>query len=147
MDCRATLNWSIGLHTRRLTNRLVVLEHRSAILATLSSLLLLHALFELRLKPFFTTHGRGGLRISLLLLVYLQWAFVCIVTLLLAVEADDTHVLHLTHWVHHLNVTELLLSDLILLTISRFVAFHSTSVANDLAFILSHVVLPSMHRL
>ena len=67
--------------------------------------------------------------------------------LLLAVEANDAHVLHLTHRVHHLNVTELLLGDLLFLTISRFVAVESTSVANNLAFILSHVVLPTMHRL
>ena len=116
-------------------------------MAALPAFLLLHALFELRLKPFFTAHGRGGLRISLLLLVCLQWTFVRIVTLLLAIEADDTHVLHLTHWVHHLNVTKLLLGDLFLLTIGRFMAVKSTSVANDLALVLSHVVLPAVHRL
>ena len=67
--------------------------------------------------------------------------------LLLAVEADDTHVLHLTHRVHHLNVTQLLLADLLLLTVGRFVAFESTPVADDFAFVRPHVVLPSVHRL
>ena len=117
------------------------------LIATLATFLLLHALFELRLKPLLTIHRRCGCIIPLRLLVDLLRTFVRIVALLLAVEADDAHVLHLTHRVHHLNVTQLLLGDLLFLTISRFVAVESASVANDLAFILSHVVLPTMHRL
>lgn len=130
--------------------RLIVLKRLTAVLTlttTLATFLLLHALLELSLQRLFTIHRRGRLVSRLSLLVELERTFVRIVALLLAVEADDAHVLHLTHRVHHLNVTELLLGDLLFLTISRFVAFHSTSVANDLALILSHVMLPSMHCL
>ena len=131
----------------RVVLRLIILKRLTAFLATLATFLLLHALFELSLQRLFTIHRRGGLVARLCLLVELLRTFVRIVALLLAVEANNTHVLHLTHRIHHLNITELLLGDLLLLTISRFVAVESTSVADDLAFILSHEVLPAMHRL
>ena len=132
----------------RVVLRLIILKRLTAFLITLATFLLLHALFKLSLQRLFTIHRRGGLVARLCLLVELLRTFVRIVALLLAVEANDAHVLHLTHRVHHLNITELLLGDLLFLTISRFVAVESTSVANDLAFILSHeVLLPAMHRL
>jgi len=134
----------------RVVLRLIVLKRLTVVLTlttTLATFLLLHALLELSLQRLFTIHRRGGLVSRLCLLVELLRTFVRIVALLLAVEANDAHVLHLTYRVHHLNVTELLLGDLLFLTISRFVAVESTSVANNLAFILSHVVLPTMHRL
>ena len=132
----------------RVVLRFIILKRLTAFLITLATFLLLHALFKLSLQRLFTIHRRGGLVARLCLLVELLRTFVRIVALLLAVEANDAHVLHLTHRVHHLNITELLLGDLLFLTISRFVAVESTSVANDLAFILSHeVLLPAMHRL
>lgn len=127
--------------------RFIILKHLTAVLAALATFRLLHALLELRLQPLLTVHSRIGRIVLLLLLVDLLRTFVRVVALLLAVEADDTHVLHLTHRVHHLNVTQLLLADLLLLTVGRFVAFESTPVADDLAFIRPHVVLPSVHRL
>ena len=134
----------------RVVLRLIILKRLTLVLhrtATLVTFLLLHALFKLPLQCLFTVHRRVGLIVPLILLVELLRTFVRIVALLLAVEADDAHILHLTYRVHHLNVTELLLSDFYFLTISRFVAIQSASVANDLTFVLSHVVLPTVHRL
>ena len=127
--------------------RLIILKHLTAILTALATFHLLHALLELRLQPLLTIHSRIGRIVLLRLLVDLLRTFVRIVALLLAVEADDAHVLHLTHRVHHLNVAQLLLADLFLLAVGRFVAFQSTPVEDDLAFIWPHVVLPSVHRL
>ena len=129
---------------------LIVLKRLTVVLhltTTLATFLLLHALFELPLQRLFTVHRRVRLISPLRCLVELLRTFVRIMALLLAIEADDAHILHLTHRVHHLNITKLRLGDLLFLTISRFVAIFSTSVANDPAFILSHVVLPTMHRL
>ena len=110
--------------------------------------LLLHALLKLRLESFFAVHVHLRLCILLLLLISLQWALVRVVTLLLTVEADNTHVLHLTDWVHHLNLSQFRLSDFFFLAVGRFVAFHSATMANNSLLTLPHeMILPTMHRL
>lgn len=102
----------------------VVLKHRDIIeLVVLLATLVFHldALLKLSLKSLLSVQCKRSLLVPLLLLIGLLRTLICIVTLLLAVEAHNSHVLHLTHWVRLLDVEQLCLSDLLLLAKSRFV--------------------------
>ena len=128
-------------------NSFIVLKHRDTTIISFSMILvLLQALLELCLQSFFTIHGRLSHLILLLLLIRLQRTFVCVVAFLLTIKADNSHILHLTHRIHHLNITQLLLCNLLFLTIGRFVTFASAPMTYNLSLILSHImVLSTMH--
>ena len=83
---------------KRLTTVLYLIE-------TLATFQFLHFLFELSLKLFLTSHCHIRLIVPLWLRVDSFRTFVRIVAHLIAVVAVHTHVLHLTHRVHHLNST------------------------------------------
>ena len=130
----------------------VVLKHRDIIeLVVLLATLVFHldALFKLSLKSLLSVQCKRRLLVPLLLLIDLLRTLICIVTLLFAVEAHNSHVLHLTHRVQFLDVKQLCFSDFHLLAISRFVTIQSTPVTNDFVLILSHEVmmLSTMHGL
>ena len=146
-NSRSSRHLYVALHAILLSDSFIILKHWDTFHPVFVSFLLLQTLLKLSLKPFFTVQTIRRLLIPLLLLIHLERALVCIVTLLLAVEADDSHVLHLTYRVHHLNLSQFCLTYLLLLTVGGFVAIHTASVTNDFCLVLSHKMLPTMHCL
>ena len=77
----------------------VVLKHRDIIeLVVLLATLVFHldALLKLSLKSLLSVQCKRRLLVPLLLLIGLLRTLICIVTLLLAVDTHNSHVLHLT---------------------------------------------------
>ena len=127
----------------RIDNSFIILEPHHF---SLPLFLLLHTHFKLILKSFFTVHAHLWLLILLLLLTSLQRTLVRIMTLLLTVKANNTHVLHLTDRIHHLNLLHFSLSNLFLLAIRRLVPVHATTMTNESLFIPERI-RSTMHRL